>query len=280
MPDLFHHAAEATRIFSTFTEGRPDTVDIGIEAVRQNIGGFFQGNTIVIGAAQNVGKTSFIQMMLTSSEHKGGVASGEDGADVWGSRVIAQYTGVKPSALRRKDISPAERDRIEEAMQKLRERSEKGLLPEVEVCIGASPEALREAAKRLSDKGCKYAVLDYLQKFKGHHSERRIEVSNTLSNWHAVCNEYGMVPVATSQVVRMPSTTEPNYWNLKESGDIENEARVIILLWRDKLDEMDDANLVLRGKVAKSSFGGGGLRFAYMFSESEQLVPFVREEEF
>ena len=78
-----------------------------------------------------------------------------------------------------------------------------------------------------------------------------------------------MVPVALSQVVRMPPTAEPNVWNLKESGDLENEARLIILLWRDEGDE-----LILRAKVAKSSFGGGGLRFAYRFNEAEQLEPY------
>lgn len=279
MADLYYHAREATEIFNTFGSGKPKTVDLGIEPISQGIGGFFAGNTVVIGAAQNVGKTSFVQYMLTNSAHKGGVASGEDGPDVWGARVIASLTGIKPQQLRRKDLTKAEKERVAAGLDELRARSEENLLPHVETCIGASPERLREVAHKLADQGCRYAVLDYLQKFKGHHSERRIEVSNTLSNWHAACDAVGMVPVAISQVVRMPATVEPNYWNLKESGDIENEARVIILLWRDSLGAADQHNLMLRGKVAKSSFGGGGLRFAYRFNDREQLEPCVEEEE-
>lgn len=272
MTDLHYHARRACEIFGTFGEGKPDTVDLGIEAVRQSVGGFFSGNSVVIGAAQNVGKTSFVQYMLANSDHKGGVASGEDGSDVWGARVIANIAGVKPHQIRRKDLSGDDRARVEAAMVRLEERSSRGLLPHVVPCIGASPERLREVAAMLADKGCKWAVLDYLQKFKGHHSERRIEVSNTLSNWHAACDANGMVPVALSQVVRMPATSEPNPWNLKESGDIENEARVIILLWRDVVGPHDAHGLLLRGKVAKSSFGGGGVRFAYRFTSTEQLV--------
>ena len=275
MGDTYDMAKKATEIFCTFSDDKPNVVDIGIPAVTQKVGKFFEGNTIVIGAAQNVGKTSFVQAMLATSTDKGGVASGEDGPDVWGCRVLSQLSGVPPTAIRRDDLSEDQREMLAEGLERLRARSEMGLLPSVRPCIGAGLDTLTEVAEALAADGCRYAILDYLQKFRGIHSERRHEVAGTLAHWHKECTRLGMVPVALSQVVRMPKTAEPQVWNLKESGDLENEARMIILLWRDSGDE-----LVLRCKVAKSTFGGGGLKFAYRFNDSEQLEPYTDREDF
>lgn len=276
MPDLFRVAQEATRIFGTFSDEKPDTVDIGIEAVREYVGPLHEGNTVVIGAAQNVGKTSFAQAMLLSSGSKGGLASGEDGPDVWGCRILAREACVSPASIRKDTLTHLERERVSEALEALEQRSEEGRLPAFVNVIGAGLDRLTEAAEELADNGCRYAILDYLQKFRGIHAERRHEVAGVLAHWHKVCTKANMVPVALSQVIRMPHTAEPNTWNLKESGDLENEARMIILLWRDSDDE-----LILRGKIAKSSFGGGGKRFALRYNMSEQLVPYnPREEDF
>lgn len=274
MPDFAGVAEEALDAFRTFSDEEPETVDIGIPAVLERVGRLFKGNTVVIGAAQNVGKTSFVQRMLLTSEDKGGIASGEDGEDVWGCRILAEASGVHPVKIRKKDLSPSDIMDLRDARADLQRRSEAGTLPEYRNVIGAGYDQLREAAESLAEAGCKYAILDYLQKFRGLHNERRHEVAGALAFWHKVCTANGMVPIALSQVVRMPSTAEPNPWNLKESGDLENEARMIILLWRDSGDE-----LVMRCKIAKSSFGGGGHRFAYRFSESEQLEPYYGERE-
>lgn len=275
MTDFYNVAREATDLFCTFSDDKPAAVDIGIPAIRSRIGRLFAGNTVVVGAAQNVGKTSFVQRMLLSSQDKGGVASGEDDIDVWGTRILAEFSGVSPAKIRTDELLPTERERVRRALGQLEERSAAGTLPEFVNVIGAGYDQLTKAAEHMAAKGCKYAVLDYIQKFRGLHAERRHEVAGALAHWHKVCSENKMVPVALSQVVRMPHDQEPNPWNLKESGDIENEARLILMLWRDPGD-----NLIMRAKVAKSSFGGGGMRFAYRFDESERLVEYDDREEF
>lgn len=271
MPNLYQVAKSATDIFCTFSGDRPETVDIGIPELRKRVGPLFRGNTVVIGAAQGVGKTSFVLSMLSLSEDIGGVASGEDDEDVWGCRVLAGEARVDPTAIRRGTLGDDEKDRVTEALTRLRGRLDS---PVVVPCIGAGLDRLTEVADNLARNGCKFGVLDYIQKFRGIHGERRHEVSNVLAHWHKVCSERGMVPVALSQVVRMEATTEPHTWHLKESGDLENEARLIILLWRDPTD-----HLIVRAKIAKSSFGGGGHRFAYRFDDNEVLEPYTPPED-
>ena len=255
----------ATRIFRTFQEGDPDLVDLGIPAVRRNIGGMFPGNMVVIGASQNVGKSSIVLSMAMESKDAVGVVELEDGPDVWGARLLAYHTDIPPTRIRKKELTPHEIELLRET------RSREDLKgPLIAYAIGGGVTAIEEATKGLIEAGCRVVVLNYLQKARGHHSERRVEVGNTMNAFLGACaptdESAGAVPVAVSQLVRLNPTKEPYPSNLKETGDIEAEARLIVLGWRDGGDP-----LMLRCKVAKSSFGGGGLRFAYRFTEAEYL---------
>lgn len=262
-------ARRAVSIFRTFSDEDPDLVDIGIPEVRKNIGGMFPGNLIVIAAAQNVGKSSFLRTMGMLSECKGGVLSMEDGPDVWGARLLASEARIKPTKIRRKDLTEGELERLREAVRALELRDEAGLGPVLEYRIGGSTEAVVDGTKELIDHGCRWVALDYLQKGRSSgNQDRRSEVGIYMNAFQAACASGGAVPVIFSQLVRMPSTKEPYPGHLKESGDIENEARLITMLWRDPSDQT-----LVRGKVAKSSFGGAGMRFAYRYTPWETLLP-------
>lgn len=272
-------ARKATRIFRTFDEGDPDLIDIGIPAVRETIGNMFGGNIVIIAAAQNVGKTSFLRTMGMLSEARGGVLSLEDGEDVWGARLLAAEAHVKPTKIRRKDLTEEETERLREAQKTLEERDAAGLGPVLEYRIGASTEAVVEGVEALVADGCRWVAMDYLQKGRNSgNQDRRSEVGLYMSAFQGACAAGGAVPIIFSQLVRMPPTKEPYPGHLKESGDIENEARLILMLWRDPADQT-----LVRGKVAKSSFGGAGIRFAYRYTDWETLLPssddFGMEEE-
>lgn len=272
--DALYHVQQATDIFATFKDTPPETIDIGIAPIMKHIGGMFPGNTIIIGSGQNVGKTSMVQQMLHTSKDKGGVCSGEDGSDVWGAREVAWRTGISPERLRRKDLTGAEVALVREAMGHMEEERRAGTLPEIADCIGFSQERIMDTVAKLADRGCRWLVLDYLQKFRGGHSERRIEVASVLTNFHKACYEHGMVPICMSQIVRLRDSAEPYNHNLKESGDLENEARLIMLMWRDQSDSS-----IVRCKVSKSTFGGGGLRFAYRYDNAGRLEEWNGEDE-
>lgn len=260
-------AADATRIFRTFDEGEPDLIDLGIPAIRRAIGGMFAGNMVGIGAGQNVGKSSLILSMAMESKDKVGVVELEDGPDVWGARLLAYHTDIPPTRIRRKDLTPEETVRLREV------RNDSGLKgPMIAYAIGGSLDEIVDATRGLIEAGCRVVVLNYLQKARGHHAERRVEVGNTMNAFLRACapdpekDWPGAVPVAMSQLVRVHPQKEPYPSQMKETGDIEAECRLIVMGWRDAADE-----LIMRCKVAKSSFGGGGLRFAYRYNEAEYL---------
>ena len=76
--------------------------------------------------------------------------------------------------------------------------------------------------------------------------------------------------MAASQFSRSASPTEePHSWFLKETGDLENEARLIILGWQDA-----DNPATIHYKIDKSTFGGVGTRFVYERDHSGTLRAF------
>lgn len=279
--------ARAASIFHTFDDAPPDLVDLGIPAVTRHIGGMFPGNLIGIGMGQNVGKSSLILAMALASPHKVGVVEMEDGPDVWGARLIAAKTGIRPTALRKREHSDADLDALEDLLDAPADPARPDN-PYIEYAISGSVGAMREAVERCIDAGCRIVVLNYLQKVAGtgRAQDRRGEVREVLVAFQQACaprepdeasddpGSPGAVPVIASQLTRIHPTKEPWPSHMKESGDIEAECRMIIMGWRDPGDPM-----ILRCKVAKSSFGGGGLQFAYRYNRAETLVPYDAEDD-
>lgn len=271
-------AMEATEIFRTFQEGDPDLVDLGLGPVTREIGGVFPGNLVGIAAGQNVGKSSTLLYMATTSKDRGGVISMEDGKDVWGARLLARYSDVPPTKIRKKsELTEEDLDRIQEALGDLKRAESEGKGPWISYKVGGSVDDIEDAVRELADAGCRWIALDYLQKPRGHAgaADRRTEVGVTMNRFHKACADAGVVPIIMSQIVRLKDGQEPFPSHMKESGDIENECRLIVMLWRDSSDRS-----IVRGKVAKSSFGGGGLRFAFKYTEAEYLVELDEEDEF
>ena len=262
-------AHRATEIFRTFSDSDPDLVDLGIPEVTDTIGGMFPGTLVGIAARQNVGKSSLILTMAMQSSHKIGVVELEDGPDVWGARLLAYHTGIKPTKIRRKDLTEEEKEVIQDTLAK---EDLEG--PLISYCIGGTVDEICKATKHLVEAGCGAIVLNYLQKVRGHREDRRTEVGDTMNSFLRACapdpdEDYpGAVPVIMSQLTRGRPDKEPWPSEMKESGDIENECRLILMLWRDNQD-----SLLTHLKVSKSSMGGGGLRFDYRYNQSECLVP-------
>lgn len=266
-------AVRAADIFHTFRSGKPDLVDLGIPAIHQEIGGMFAGNLVGLAAGQNVGKSSMLLSMGTTSKDRIGIIECEDGPDVWGARLIAHATGIPPTRIRRKDLDQEEVVRIREAL----DRGIHG--PEI-VYASANVDAMRDAVVECLEAGCRCIALNYLQKFRGHNgSSRAAEVAETMGHFLQACQPNstspGAVPLLLSQLSRGSGTSEPYPSSMKESGDIEAECRLIIMGWRDTKDP-----LMVRWKVAKSSFGGGGLRFAYSYTDHETLEPCDDDSDF
>lgn len=280
---LHASAKFATDLFRTFSPGeRPNLIPLGIDELDQTIGGLFPGTLVVVGMDRGTGKSRtalsaslrFGEVHNTPGE-RAGIISVEDPEDVVGSRLMAWASGVDSLKIRRGDLNDDERARIAEGLDYLQALDERGSAPLFSYDIGAPLDTILESARELCQKGCKVIWLDYLQKIRGHSDDRRNEVGTTMVKFQRVCEQGGAVPVILSQFHRRADDTrEPSLTSFKESGDIENEARLALLGWKNF--DLGDGAVTM--KLAKSTFGGEGLRINRITAESGLLEPLPLED--
>lgn len=275
---LFDSANSAAKLFKTFEEGRPELVPLGIDEVDNALGGLFKGTLTVVGMASGVGKSRLaLGSALRFGEVHGkpgeraGIISTEDPEDVVGSRLLAWASGVSSLRIRRKDFTDDDLARLDSGMARLEELDAKGSAPRFAYRIGSDLDGVLDAVDELADEGCRVIWLDYLQKIRGVSDDRRNEVGQVMVSFQRRCNERGAVPVMLSQFSRRSDKGEPKLSDLKESGDIENEARLVLLGWESEVVTNNGKAITI--KVAKSTFGGGGMRFYRRTEESGMLVP-------
>lgn len=257
-------------LFRVGTGERPDLVRTGIPVIDATVGGLFPGTLVIIGAEQGTGKSSLILTALLSCPDPVGAIFLEDGPDMVGSRALAYYSGVNSLDLRfAHRLTPGAVARLDGARAALEEKGEDVAL---EFCLGGSIEEIEERVKRLGERGSKVVYLDYLHKVRGVNNDRRSEIGQVMTRFQRACQAIGAVPVMAAQLSRLnpteknpnPRLQEPMVSRLKESGDLESEARVILMCWPD-----EDANLNVR--LSKSSFGGEGVRDFYNRDSSGSL---------
>lgn len=272
--NLYDVAVKATRTFRSFEEGAPELIKLGIPAVDTTIGGVGPGTLVVVALPTGVGKSSTALHMLLHSPDRGGYCSMEDPEDLFGARLLAAYSGVSSLRIRRKDLDEHDLRSLRDGMDQLARRDEEGRSPVLDFLIGKSIVEVEKAVERQAAAGCRFGILDYLQKLRGVSEDRRSEVGAVMGRYQGACYEHGMAAIMLSQFSRLDPGQRPRLRHLKESGDIENEARVVILGWQDP----KQARLI-RFCLEKSTYGGAGLEWCMHYDSSGTLRDGEPEED-
>ena len=272
---------EAFRVCHTFDDDPPELVPTGIKALDNTVGGLGKGSAMIIGADTGVGKSTVCLLSMLNNMESGvrtGYVSCEDTADVVGCRILSHYSKVNSRNIRRKELTKQDTTALEEARSQVRALSESEFSPVISYQIGRPLTAVLDAVAALGDQGCELVIVDYLQKIKGGHTERNIEVSRAFTSLQGAVADIGAALIAVSQVRRVLEPGKvPRRHHLKESGDLENEARVILMLGKD----LDGGTL---GVLDKSTYGGEGLKVNWERTSwgglKELPQGYIPEEEF
>jgi len=246
--------------------GQPELIPLGFPPVDAELGGLGPATCGILAAATGVGKSSAVLAGSLAAPVKTGIISLEDGPDVVGARVLAHLTGVNSRHIRRKQFAD-KRDLV-----LVNEAAKQG---EPSHVFFAYPHAkmapILEAVEALAARGCRLIWLDYLQKVRGHGADRRNEVGATYTEFQQACKTHDVAGMAVSQFRRLSDGEKvPQIHHLKESGDLENEARLIILAHK-YTSEHPGVGSRVRFRVAKSVFGGEEIEFDYLRDDAGSL---------
>ena len=212
------------------------------------LAGLQKSDLIILAARPSVGKTTLALDIARRVAVKGkepvGIFSLEMSKEQLVDRLLCAEAGVDLWKMRTGRLTDqGENDdfsRINHAM---------GVLSEAKIYIDDSANAnimeIRTKARRLqSEHGLGLVVLDYLQLMEGRgRSENRVqEVSEISRNLKAIARELNVPVLALSQLsrgVEQRDTHIPRLADLRESGSIEQDADVVLFIYREAVYQKD-----------------------------------------
>jgi replicative DNA helicase len=203
--------------------------------------GLQPGDLIVLAARPSMGKTSLavnIAEHVALHERKAvAVFSMEMGAAQLAVRVVGSIGRIHQGRLRTGKLTEDEWPRLTEAIERLRDVS-----LHIDESPGLSPAQLRANARRLARQcgGLGLIVVDYLQLMSGTKSDgenRATELGEISRGLKMLAKELQCPVIALSQLnrsVEQRTDKRPMMSDLRESGAIEQDADIILFIYRDE----------------------------------------------
>lgn len=257
-------------------------VPTGFTELDRMTGGFQRGDLIIVAGRPSMGKTTLAVNIAENATLGHGIPSAvfsmEMSAEQVTLRMISSLGRINQSSLRTGRLTEEDWPRIDSAMTQLSQA--KFFIDETP---GLTPMDLRARARRLKrEHGLGLIVVDYLQLMQvpGTKENRATEISEISRSMKALARELDVPVVALSQLnrgVEQRVEKRPVVSDLRESGALEQDADVILLIYRD---EVYDPNTARKGiadiLIAKQRNGPTGdiqLTFLGAFTKFENYAP-------
>jgi len=251
----------------------------GYKKLDQMSSGFQSGDFIVLAARPSMGKTA---LALTIAGHaaaqgiKTGFFSLEMSAEQLTLRLLSAESGIAHHNIRNATISSEEWVELTNVAAKLAQ-----MQLFIDDTAMLSIMDLRTKARKLkAEQGLDFLVVDYLQLLhsKKRHENRHQEVSTISRSLKALAKELEIPILSLSQLSRAVDSRmdkRPMLSDLRESGAIEQDADLIMFLYRDIVYNADTENPALSeliiGKQRNGPTGTVYLNFSKELTKFEDM---------
>ena len=243
--DLIHIRQLLDRYFETTpppeAEGYPERIRhalSGFHKLDEFLGGFQRSDLIIIAGRPSMGKTSFALSAAVNAAVQQGACialfSLEMAREMLVIRMLSSQSGVDSRRVRLELQNEDEEKKIMEAI---------GALSEAPIYVDDSPQLrvveMRSKARRLNfERGIDLIIVDYSQLMQGDgRGENRVqEISYISRSLKAMARELNTPVLAVSQLsraVEWRASHRPQLSDLRESGSIEQDADVVMFIYRD-----------------------------------------------
>lgn len=231
------------------SDGGLTGITSGLIDMDKKLGGFQSSDLLILAGRPSMGKTALATTMAFNAAKAYAQSGGKEGAvtaffslemssDQLAGRILAMESGVSGDAIRKGTIQQGDFRAFVEASQ---------MMSQIPLYIDDTPalsiSAVRTRARRLKRQhGLGLLVVDYLQLLRGtgsrQSSENRVlEVSEITRGLKAIAKELNIPVIALSQLSRQVEQREdkrPQLSDLRESGSIEQDADVVMFVYRDE----------------------------------------------
>ena len=274
-------------------------VPTGLRDLDDRLGGLHQSDLIIIAGRPSMGKTALATNIafnaakkLQESEKKSSIAffSLEMSSEQLSTRILAEQSRIKSNDIRRGRRSDEQFDKFIETSKNIAE------LPlYIDETPAISIAAMSNRARRIKRLfGLDMIVVDYIQLMRGsiNNKDGRVqEISEITQGLKAIAKELSVPVVALSQLsraVEQRDDKKPQLADLRESGSIEQDADVVMFVyreayylerkeprpatvehaeWQAKMNEVSNLAEIIIGKQRHGPTGNIMLEFEAMYTK-------------
>ena len=258
-------------------------VSTGLSQLDEKTSGWQNGELIVLAARPSMGKTAlalnFVEAALTSQSRPALVFSLEMPADSLIMRMLSSMGRIDQTRIRNGKLTEEDWPKLEVAARKLKDTK---LF--IDDTAGLTPNEVRARVRRIVREHGEPGIImiDYLQLMHvaGSKDGRTQEISEISRSMKALAKEYNCPVIALSQLnrgVEQRPNKRPMNSDLRESGAIEQDADVILFIYRDEYyneesPEKGTAEIII-GKQRNGEIGTCRAAFVGKYTRFDNLEP-------
>ena len=264
------------------SEGNITGIPTGFDKFDENTTGLHPGELIIVAGRPSMGKTTFAMNIAENaaigSKTPVAVFSMEMPGEQLAMRMISSLGRIDQHHIRTGQLTDEDWPRITSAVHML---SEANLF--IDDTPAMSPGEVRARARRMKRKhGLGLIVIDYLQLMQvpGASENRATEISEISRGLKALAKELSVPVIALSQLNRsleQRTDKRPIMSDLRESGAIEQDADLIVFIYRDEVYNEDSPDKgmaeIIIAKQRNGPIGKSVLTFLGKYTKFENYIP-------
>jgi len=241
-------------------DGKRSGVSTGFKSLDDVLGCFYDSDLVVIGARPAMGKTALLINMMMSAGKPVGIISSEQSSLQIGQRILSSASDVAAYKFRNGKLSSSDYTNLSSAI---------GRLVDNEVYFYDEPSPTISTVQRQARQWKhKYNIsalyVDYIQRLEAteKRQNRTVQIGEIVRGLKSLARELDIPIVALSQVSRAVESRpdkRPHMGDLSDSSEIEKEADIVALLYRDEVYNSDThCKGVAELLIDKNRHGGTG----------------------
>ena len=182
------------------------------------------GRFVLIGAEPSVGKTAFSLQCAWhwAQQHKVGFFSLETDKQTFTERLLAHLMQIPLSSIMERKLTEIEMNKLACGIGEIAE----GKLE----FVSASGMTTADIRAKIQERGYEIVIIDYLQLMRAKGGSRYEQVTSISLDLHTIAQSLGVTVVALSQLSRSTDDHTPRNSDLRESGQLEQDADVIMMM--------------------------------------------------
>lgn len=266
--------------YNSNKDGKLFGLDTGFSELNRMTGGLQKSDLIILGARPSMGKTAFVLNILANLARKNipvAIFSLEMSSEQLTNRLFSLYGLINSNSIRLGKLDGNDLERLTLTASIL---SEKPLY--IDDTAGLNISQLRTKARKLKrEKDIQLLAIDYLQLMQGTSKkyDRQQEISEISRQLKLLARELNITIIALSQLSRAVENRQdkrPMLSDIRESGAIEQDADIVMFLYRDEYynANTNDKGLteLIIAKHRNGAIGTVNLKFSKQFCLFENLI--------